>query len=73
MQPKKYYRSKNVMIAREKFHKTCPGNIYFTVSDPREDGSFTVEGAVHCFLGDGIGDDYIKFDKDVNIIEIGKR
>jgi len=69
---KKYYRSKNVMAARRKFHKTCPGNLYFTISQPRKDKSFIIAGAVHSFLNDGIPEDYILFDKEANIIKVGK-
>lgn len=72
MQNKKCYRSKIVMIARRIFHETCPGNVYFTVSNPRVDGTFIIQGSVHGFLNDGLKEDYIKFDKNGNVIEIGK-
>ncbi len=68
----RYERTPKVMKARGIFHKECPGNVYFTVSKPRKDGTFRITGCVHSFLNDGKKDDYLIFSKDVEIVERGQ-
>jgi hypothetical protein len=70
--PMRYERTLKVMRARRIFRTECPGNVYFTVSKPRKDGTFRITGCVHSFLNDGLKDDYLVFSKDVEIIERGQ-
>jgi phosphatidylethanolamine-binding protein (PEBP) family uncharacterized protein len=62
------------MIAiKRAFHDKFPGNLFYSIIPPKgERKTFFVIGCDHGILQDGLKDDFMKFDLDGNVLEIGK-